>query len=143
MCPVSSMIEMIETIFPSTKNTVCYRGGLKKSSLQVLKGLTSIQKKIKVNQISFHFIQFQNELSNIHCTKSSTEVFFTTDSFLSISLVTWGSSWASKEGKLIKEFDFLGFSRFILARIEQSSKTSKIQPNCVILGCFFGLHQIP
>ena len=64
-------------------------------------------------------------------------VFFTPDSFHSISLVTWGSSWASKEVKFIKEFNFLGFSRCFSTRIEKPSKTSKIQPNCVILRWFF------
>ena len=67
--------------------------------------------------------------------------FLTPDSFHSSSLVTWGSSWASKEAKFIKEFDFLGFSRCFSARIEKSSKTSKIQPNCVILGGFLKFSQ--
>ena len=71
-----------------------------------------------------------------------TEVFLTPDSFHSTSLATWGSSWASKEAKFIKEFNFLGFSRCFSARIEQSSKTSKIQPNCVILGWFFEVYSI-
>ena len=57
--------------------------------------------------------------------------------YISTSLASWGSSWVSKEAKFIKEFNFLGFSRCFSARIEQSSKTSKIQPNCVILGWFF------
>ena len=67
----------------------------------------------------------------------NTQSFLTPDSFHSTSLATWGSSWGSKEVKFIKELDFLGFSRCFLARIEKSSKTSKIQPNCVILRCFF------
>ena len=57
--------------------------------------------------------------------------------YISTSLASWGSSWVSKEAKFIKEFDFLGFSRCFSARIEKSSKTSKIQPNCVILRWFF------
>ena len=61
----------------------------------------------------------------------------TPDSFHSTSLATWGSNWTSKERKFIKEFDFLGFSRCFSVRIEKSSKTSKIQPNCVILRWFF------
>ena len=61
----------------------------------------------------------------------------TLDSFHSTSLATRGSSWGAKEGKFIKEFNFLGFSHYFSARIEQSSKTSKIQPNCIILGFFF------
>ena len=77
-----------------------------------------------------------------HCLMESgwfiiTEGFLTPDSFHSTSLTTWGSSWASKEANFNKEFDFLGFSSCFSARIEQSSKTSKIQPRCVILGCFF------
>ena len=71
------------------------------------------------------------------CVFRNTEGFLTPDSFHSASLATWGSSCASKEAKFIKEFNFLGFSRCFSARIEQSSKTSKIQPNCVILGWFF------
>ena len=66
-----------------------------------------------------------------------TQGFLTPDSFHSTSLATWGSSWGSKEAKFIKEFDFLGFSRCFSARIEKSSKTSKIQPNCVNLRWFF------
>ena len=62
--------------------------------------------------------------------------FLTPDSFHSTSIATWGSSWAPKEAKFIRKFDFLGFSCYFSARIEQSSKTSKIQPNCVILGWF-------
>ena len=56
----------------------------------------------------------------------ATQGFLTPYSFHSTSLMTWGSSWASKEAKFIKEFDFLGFSRCFSARIEQASKTSKI-----------------
>ena len=67
----------------------------------------------------------------------TTEGFLTPNSFHSTSLATWGSSWASKEAKSIKEFNFLGFSCCFSARIEQSSRMSKIQPNCVILGWFF------
>ena len=67
----------------------------------------------------------------------NTQSFLTPDSFHSTSLATWGSSWGSKEVKFIKELDFLGFSRCFSARIEKSSKTSKIQPNCDILRCFF------
>ena len=63
-------------------------------------------------------------------TKCKTGYIFT-------SLARLWSSWVSKEAKFIKKFDFLGFSRCFSARIEQSSKTSKIQPYCVILGCFF------
>ena len=70
-------------------------------------------------------------------TLSHTEGFLTPDSFHSASLVTWGSSCASKEAKFIKEFNFLGFSRCFSARIEQSSKKFKIQSNGVILGWFF------
>ena len=48
----------------------------------------------------------------------------------------------SKEAKFIKEFDFLGLSRCFSVRIEKSSKMSKIEPNCVILGCFFEVYSI-
>ena len=71
-----------------------------------------------------------------------TEGFLTPDSFHSTSLATWGSNWTSKERKFIKEFDFLGFSRCFSARIEKTSKTSKIQPNCVVLRWFFGVYSI-
>ena len=71
-----------------------------------------------------------------------TEGFLTPDSFHSTSLATWGSSWASKEAKFIKEFNFLGFSCCFSARIEKSSKMSKIEPNCVILGWFFEVYSI-
>ena len=63
-------------------------------------------------------------------TKCKTGYIFT-------SLATWGSSLVSKEAKFNKEFDFLNFSGCFSARIEQSSKTSKMQPNCVIFGWFF------
>ena len=62
--------------------------------------------------------------------------------YISTSLASWGSSWVSKEAKFIKEFDFLGFSRCFSARIEKSSKMSKIEPNCVILGWFFEVYSI-
>ena len=68
-------------------------------------------------------------------TKCKTE-------YISTSLASWGSSWVSKEAKFIKEFDFLGFSRCFSARIEKSSKMSKIEPNCVILGWFFEVYSI-
>ena len=61
----------------------------------------------------------------------------TPDSSHSTSLATWGSSLVSKGAKFVKKFDFLGFSHCFSARIEKSSKTSKIQPNCVILRWFF------
>ena len=51
-----------------------------------------------------------------------TQGFLTPDSFHSTSFTTWGSNWASKEAKFIKEFNFLGFSRCFSARIEQTSK---------------------
>ena len=73
---------------------------------------------------------------------SCTEGFLTPDSFHSTSLASWGSSWVSKEEKFIKEFDFLGISRCFSARIEKSSKMSKIEPNCVILWWFFEVYSI-
>ena len=42
--------------------------------------------------------------------------------YISTSLATWGSNWASKEAKFIKEFNFLGFSRCFSAKIKQTSK---------------------
>ena len=53
------------------------------------------------------------------------------DSFHSTSLATWASSWASKEAKFIKEFNFLGFSHCFSARIEKSSKK---QPKLALFG---------
>merc|ERR1712004_444151 len=81
-------------------------------------------------------------LNSYICSVTYTEGFLTTDSFHSTSLASWGSSWVSKEAKFIKEFDFLGFSRCFSARIEKSSKMSKIEPNCVILGWFFEVDSI-
>ena len=57
--------------------------------------------------------------------------------YISTSLVTWASTGASKEVKFFKELTFLGFACYFSAKIEKSSKTSKIQPNCVIFGWFF------
>ena len=57
-----------------------------------------------------------------------------------ISFLTFaplGSSRVSKEAKNFKEFEFLGLSRCFSVRIEESSKTSKIQPKTAILGWFF------
>ena len=82
-------------------------------------------------------IPYSVENGRPHKKSRDTQGFLTPDSFHSTSLASWGSSWASKEAKFVKEFNFLGFSRCFSARIEQSSKTSKIQPNCVILGWFF------
>ena len=66
----------------------------------------------------------------------------TPDSFHFSSLASWGSSWASKEAKFLKEFDFLGFSHCFSAIIEKTSEMSKIEPNCVILGWFFEVYSI-
>ena len=73
-----------------------------------------------------------NNLVSLFHMKLGHRGILTPNSFHSTNLVTWGTSWASKEAKFIKEFNFLGFSHCFSARIEQSSKTSKIQPNCVI-----------
>ena len=86
----------------------------------------SSRNSVKIYSEPFSFTHLHN-----------TQGFLTPDSFHSTSLATWGSSWGSKEAKFIKEFDFLGFSRCFSARIEKSSKMSKIEPNCVILGWFF------
>ena len=56
-------------------------------------------------------------------------------------LVSWiggQEGWA----KFFKEFNFLGFSRCFSAKIEQSSKTSKIELNNDILGWFFEVSSI-
>ena len=55
-----------------------------------------------------------------HGAIHSTEGFLTPDSFHLASLATWGSSWASKEAKFMKKFDFLGFSRCFSVRFEQT-----------------------
>ena len=60
--------------------------------------------------------------------------------YISTSLATWGSNWVSKKAKFFKEFDFLAFSRCFSARIEKSSKMSKIEPDCVIFGWFFEVY---
>ena len=91
---------------------------------------------------SLHTFPLNLNVPQVFCAKVGsrylyTEGFFTPDSFHSTSLATWGSSWASTEAKFIKEFEFLSFSRCFSARIEKSSKTSKIQPNCVIFEWFF------
>ena len=57
-----------------------------------------------------------------------------------ISFLTFaplGSSRVSKEAKNFKELEFLGLGRCFSVRIEESSKTSKIQPKTAILGWFF------
>ena len=51
-----------------------------------------------------------------------TEGFLTPFAFHSNSLANWGSSRASIEAKFHKVSHFLGFVRYFLARIEQSSK---------------------
>ena len=48
-----------------------------------------------------------------------------------------GSSRVSKEAEIFKELKFLGLGRCFSVRIEESSKTSKIQPKTAILGWFF------
>ena len=57
-----------------------------------------------------------------------------------ISFLTFaplGSSRVSKESKNFKEFEFLGLSRCFSVTIEESSKTSNIQPKTAIFGWFF------
>ena len=43
----------------------------------------------------------------------------------------------SKEAKNFKELEFLGLGRCFSVRIEESSKTTKIQPKTAVLGWFF------
>ena len=78
---------------------------------------------------------------------SSNDMFVHTGAFASriISFLTFaplGSSRVSKEAKNFKEFKFLGLSRCFSVRIEESSKTSKIQPKTAILGRFFEVWSI-
>ncbi len=57
-----------------------------------------------------------------------------------ISFLTFaplGSSRVSKEAIYFKELEFLGLSCCFSVRIEESSKTSKIQPKTAIFGWFF------
>ena len=49
--------------------------------------------------------------------------------YISTSLATWGSRWSSIEAKLIKDFDFLGFSLRFSPRIEQTSKNHSKMKN--------------
>ena len=81
---------------------------------------------IDVSFIPVSYLQHGQNRQNLKLVTQGTEGFFTPDSFHSTSLATWGSSWASTEAKFIKEFEFLSFSRCFSARIEKSSKTSKI-----------------
>ena len=60
--------------------------------------------------------------------------FLTPDLFHSTSLVSWRSSRVSKAAKFFKELNLQNFSCCFSARIEQSSKTTKIEMNYVILG---------
>ena len=48
-----------------------------------------------------------------------------------------GSSRVSKEAETFKELEFLGLGRCFSVRIEESSKTSKIQPKTPVFGRFF------
>ena len=48
-----------------------------------------------------------------------------------------GSSRVSKEVETFKELEFLGLGRCFSVRIEESSKTSKIQPKTTVFGRFF------
>ena len=70
---------------------------------------------------------------------SLTKGFLTLDSFHSTSLATWGLSWASREAKFIKEFDYLCFSCCFWQNCAIFKKKSKIQSNCVILYGFSSL----
>ena len=59
------------------------------------------------------------------------------NSNISTSIAPLGSRWVSKEAKNFKELEFLGLGRCFSVRIEESSKTSKIQRKTAILGWFF------
>ena len=56
---------------------------------------------------------------------------------ISTTFAPLGTSRVSKEAETFKELKFLGFVRYFSVRIEESSKTSKIQPKTAILGWFF------
>ena len=56
-----------------------------------------------------------------------TQGFLPLDLFHSNSFAKWGSSGTSKEAKFFKKLTFLGFMCYFLAKIKQSSKTSKIE----------------
>ena len=58
--------------------------------------------------------------------------------YISTILTTWVSSWVSKEAKFIKDFNFLGFSPFVLVRIEQ---TSKNHPKMTQFGCILDVFE--
>ena len=72
-----------------------------------------------------------------HIGTCATEGFLTPGLFHSTSLVSWGSSRASKAAEFFKEFDFLGFNCCFSAKIEISSKTSKIEANMTFWGDFW------
>ena len=55
----------------------------------------------------------------------------------SFTFAPLGSSGVSKEAKNFKELKFLGLGRCFSVRIEESSKTSKIQLKTTVLGWFF------
>ena len=74
--------------------------------------------------------------------KQCKQGFFTQDLFHSTSLVTWGSSGASKEAKFINELIFLGFVRYFSAKIEQPSEMSKTELKNAHLGRFFKVYSI-
>ena len=61
---------------------------------------------------------------------------------ISTSIAPLGSRWVSKEAKNFKELEFVGLGRCFSVRIEESSKTSKIQPKTAILGWFFEVSSI-
>ena len=48
-----------------------------------------------------------------------------------------GSSRVSKQAETFKELEFLGLGRYFLVKIEESWKTSKIQPKTTIFGRVF------
>ena len=70
----------------------------------------------------------------------TTQGFLIQDLFHStphqMRLTTWGSSGASKGAKFFKELTFSSFMRYFSAKIEQSSKMSKIELTNAHFGWF-------
>ena len=71
-----------------------------------------------------------------------TQGFFTQDLFCSTSLPTWGSSRASKGGRFFNELIFHDFVCYVSAKIEQLSKTSKIELKDACLWQFLKVYSI-
>ena len=71
-----------------------------------------------------------------------TQGFLTQVLFHPTSLATWGSIGASNEGKFFKELTFLGFVRYLSAKIEKSSKMAKTELKNAHLEWFIKVYSI-